>query len=137
MTTEQEEVPANIAAALTEISEHAVTGGFSDITAIVKDSFGSIDALYEQGREVTGLAGHPHVVVRRQEPAEPLADNGVVVDDQDRRRLGRNDGASHETPPDRRGTAALPTDDCYRLPTPQVGGIGQVSDIYDVRLLAD
>ena len=41
-----------------EISEHAVTGGFSDITAIVKDSFGSIDALYEQGREVTGLATH-------------------------------------------------------------------------------
>src|SRR6202453_3660737 len=43
---------------LTEISEHAATGGFSDITAIVKDSFGSIDALYEQGREVTGLATH-------------------------------------------------------------------------------
>ncbi len=41
-----------------EISEHAVTGGFSDITAIVKESFGSIDALYEQGREVTGLATH-------------------------------------------------------------------------------
>src|ERR1700761_5405140 len=43
---------------LTEISEHAVTGGFSDITAIVKESFGSIDALYEQGREGTGLATH-------------------------------------------------------------------------------
>jgi replicative DNA helicase len=43
---------------LTEISEHAVTGGFSDIAGIVKDSFGSIDALYEQGREVTGLATH-------------------------------------------------------------------------------
>jgi replicative DNA helicase len=43
---------------LTEISEHAVTGGLSDIAAIVKDSFGSIDALYEQGREVTGLATH-------------------------------------------------------------------------------
>src|ERR1700750_918920 len=43
---------------LTEISEHAVTGGFSDIAAIVKDSFGSMDALYEQGREVTGLATH-------------------------------------------------------------------------------
>ncbi len=43
---------------LTEISEHAVTGGFSDISAIVRDSFGSIDALYEQGREVTGLATH-------------------------------------------------------------------------------
>ena len=43
---------------LTEISEHAVTGGFSDISAIVKESFGSIDALYEQGGEVTGLATH-------------------------------------------------------------------------------
>ena len=47
-----------VSARLVEISEHAVTGGFSDITAIVKDSFGSIDALYEQGREVTGLATH-------------------------------------------------------------------------------
>jgi replicative DNA helicase len=48
----------NVSSRLVEISEHAVTGGFSDITAIVKDSFGSIDALYEQGREVTGLATH-------------------------------------------------------------------------------
>jgi replicative DNA helicase len=40
---------------LVEISEHAVTRGFSDIPAIVKGSFGSIDALYEQGRDVTGL----------------------------------------------------------------------------------
>jgi replicative DNA helicase len=47
-----------VSSRLTEISEHAVTGGFSDITAIVKESFGSIDALYEQGREVTGLATH-------------------------------------------------------------------------------
>src|ERR1700678_8475 len=43
---------------LNEISDDAITGGFSDISAIVKDSFGSIDALYEQGREVTGLATH-------------------------------------------------------------------------------
>jgi replicative DNA helicase len=47
-----------VAGRLTEISEHAVTGGLSDIAAIVKDSFGTIDALYEQGREVTGLATH-------------------------------------------------------------------------------
>lgn len=44
-----------VSSRLTEISDHAVTGGFSDIAAIVKDSFVSIDALYEQGREVTGL----------------------------------------------------------------------------------
>src|SRR5580704_1781804 len=48
----------NVSARLVEISEHAVTGGFSDISAIVRESFGSIDALYEQGREVTGLATH-------------------------------------------------------------------------------
>jgi replicative DNA helicase len=41
-----------------EISEHAVTGGFSNISDIVRDSFGSIDKLYEQGREVTGLRTH-------------------------------------------------------------------------------
>jgi replicative DNA helicase len=43
---------------LNDISDDAITGGFSDISTIVKDSFGSIDALYEQGREVTGLATH-------------------------------------------------------------------------------
>jgi replicative DNA helicase len=48
----------NVSSRLVEISENAITGGFSDISAIVKDSFGSIDALYEQGREVTGLATH-------------------------------------------------------------------------------
>lgn len=48
----------NVSQRLVEISEHAITGGFSDISAIVKESFGSIDALYEQGREVTGLATH-------------------------------------------------------------------------------
>jgi replicative DNA helicase len=41
---------------LMEISEHAITGGFSGISDIVRESFGSIDKLYEQGREVTGLA---------------------------------------------------------------------------------
>jgi replicative DNA helicase len=48
----------NVSSRLMEISDQALTGGFSDITAIVKDSFGSIDALYEQGREITGLATH-------------------------------------------------------------------------------
>jgi len=43
---------------LMEISDHAITGGFSDIGDIVKNSFGSIDKLYEQGREITGLATH-------------------------------------------------------------------------------
>jgi replicative DNA helicase len=43
---------------LMEISEHAVTGGFSGITDIVRDSFGSIDILFAQGTEVTGLRTH-------------------------------------------------------------------------------
>jgi replicative DNA helicase len=43
---------------LMEISEHAITGGFSGIGDIVKNSFGSIEKLYEQGREVTGLRTH-------------------------------------------------------------------------------
>jgi replicative DNA helicase len=36
----------------------AIQRGFSSIPEIVASSFGSIDALYEQGREVTGLATH-------------------------------------------------------------------------------
>jgi replicative DNA helicase len=48
----------NVSTRLVEISEHAVTKGFSDISAIVKESFGSIDALYEQGKEITGLETH-------------------------------------------------------------------------------
>ncbi len=43
---------------LIDISQHALTGGFSGISDIVRDSFGSIDKLYEQGREITGLATH-------------------------------------------------------------------------------
>jgi replicative DNA helicase len=52
------EVLNNVSGRLMEISEHAVTGGFSGIGEIVKSSFGSIDKLYEQGREITGLATH-------------------------------------------------------------------------------
>ena len=43
---------------LMEISEHAVTGGFSGIPDIVRESFGSIDVLFAQGTEVTGLRTH-------------------------------------------------------------------------------
>ncbi|MEI9981658.1 MAG: replicative DNA helicase [Edaphobacter sp.] len=51
-------VLSDIEARLAEVADSAIQYGFSDISAIVKDSFGSIDALYEQGREVTGLATH-------------------------------------------------------------------------------
>ena len=43
---------------LLEISENAIRRGFSDIGQIVSESFGSIDQLYEQGREITGLETH-------------------------------------------------------------------------------
>ncbi len=41
-----------------EVSERGITQGFASIPDIVKSSFGSIDQLYEQGREITGLATH-------------------------------------------------------------------------------
>ena len=43
---------------LAEVADSAIQRGFSNIHEIVANSFGSIDALYEQGREVTGLATH-------------------------------------------------------------------------------
>jgi replicative DNA helicase len=51
-------VLSDIEARLAEVADSAIQYGFSDIATIVKESFGSIDALYEQGREVTGLATH-------------------------------------------------------------------------------
>jgi replicative DNA helicase len=52
------EVLNQVESRLMEISEHAVTGGFSGISDIVRDSFGSIDVLFAQGTEVTGLRTH-------------------------------------------------------------------------------
>jgi replicative DNA helicase len=43
---------------LMEISDAAISGSFSDIKTIVASSFGTIDGLYEQGREITGLKTH-------------------------------------------------------------------------------
>ena len=43
---------------LLEVSERGITRGFAGIPEIVKTSFGSIDNLYAQQREVTGLATH-------------------------------------------------------------------------------
>ncbi len=43
---------------MSEISEKGTPRGFAGIQEIVANSFGSIDALYEQGREITGLATH-------------------------------------------------------------------------------
>ncbi len=51
-------VLSDVEARLAEVADSAIQRGFASISDIVKDSFGSIDALYEQGREVTGLATH-------------------------------------------------------------------------------
>ena len=48
----------NVEVKLAEVADSAIQRGFSNIPDIVAASFGSIDALYEQGREVTGLATH-------------------------------------------------------------------------------
>ena len=48
----------DIEARLAEISDSSIQRGFAGIQEIVASSFGSIDALYEQGREITGLATH-------------------------------------------------------------------------------
>ncbi len=42
------------------VSEKGITNGFAGIPEIVRDSFGTIDNLYKQGKEVTGLATHFH-----------------------------------------------------------------------------
>jgi replicative DNA helicase len=51
-------VLSDVEAKLAAVADSAIQGGFSGISEIVASSFGSIDALYEQGRDVTGLATH-------------------------------------------------------------------------------
>ncbi|HMD19602.1 MAG TPA: replicative DNA helicase [Alloacidobacterium sp.] len=43
---------------LLEVTERGITRGFASIPEIVRNSFGTIDNLYKEGREVTGLATH-------------------------------------------------------------------------------
>src|SRR5579875_2448426 len=43
---------------LLEVTEKGITRGFSGIPEIVRGSFGTIDNLYKEGREITGLATH-------------------------------------------------------------------------------
>ncbi len=44
--------------AIFQISEKRIGIGFQGLTEIVKDSFGSIDKLYERGQRITGLETH-------------------------------------------------------------------------------
>src|SRR5207248_6929560 len=44
--------------AIFQIAENKLGQGFLGITDIVKQSFGSIDKLYERGQRITGLETH-------------------------------------------------------------------------------
>jgi replicative DNA helicase len=49
-------VLGDVEALLADVADSAIQRGLAGVGEIVASSFGSIDALYEQGREVTGLA---------------------------------------------------------------------------------
>ena len=53
-----EEIVDAAESAIFQISEKRIGVGFQGITEIVKDSFGSIDKLYERGQRITGLETH-------------------------------------------------------------------------------
>ena len=55
---EAEEVINRAEQGIFQLSENRLGQGFSDIPTIVKNSFGSLDALYARGQEITGLATH-------------------------------------------------------------------------------
>ncbi len=52
------QILSDIEQRLAEVADKSIQRSFFDISDIVRDSFGSIDKLYEQGREVTGLRTH-------------------------------------------------------------------------------
>ena len=51
-------VLGDVEALLADVADSAIQRGLAGISEIVASSFGSIDKLYEQGREITGLATH-------------------------------------------------------------------------------
>jgi replicative DNA helicase len=51
-------VLGEVEALLADVADSAIPRGLAGIGEIVASSFGSIDKLYEQGREITGLATH-------------------------------------------------------------------------------
>ena len=55
-----EEIIDAAESAIFRISESRIGRGFLGIKEIVKDSFGSLDALYERGQRITGLETHYH-----------------------------------------------------------------------------
>jgi len=53
-----EDILNDAEAAIFELSEKRIGRGFMDVQEIVKESFGSVDALLQRGQRVTGLATH-------------------------------------------------------------------------------
>ncbi len=53
-----EEILDAAESAIFQLSENRMGRGFVDVKEIVKESFGSIDALYERGQRITGLETH-------------------------------------------------------------------------------
>ena len=53
-----EEVLNNAEAAIMQLSEKRIGRGFLGVQEIVKESFGSVDALLQRGQRITGLATH-------------------------------------------------------------------------------
>src|SRR5271165_1767433 len=53
-----EEILNDAEAAIFQLSEKRIGRGFMGIQEIVKDSFGSVDALLQRGQRITGLATH-------------------------------------------------------------------------------
>ena len=53
-----EDVLNDVEAAIFRLSEKRIGRGFLGVQEIVKDSFGSVDALLQRGQRITGLATH-------------------------------------------------------------------------------
>jgi replicative DNA helicase len=53
-----EEILDSAESAIFQISERRIGRGFLGVKDIVRESFGSLDALYERGQRITGLATH-------------------------------------------------------------------------------
>jgi replicative DNA helicase len=55
-----EEVLSDAEAAIFQLSEKRIGRGFMGVQEIVRESFGSVDALLQRGQRITGLATHYH-----------------------------------------------------------------------------
>src|SRR6516225_8237402 len=68
---EAEEVIDHVEQAMMLLSENRIGQGLQDIPSIVRGSFGSLDALYARGQEVTGLRTHYTLLDRLTSGLQP------------------------------------------------------------------